>query len=206
MNIPDRIAKLPTDKRGIPVPWFVAYPNGEPDFRVIESGRIQEAYRDQKCWICGEKLGRFLAYTIGPMCAITRTSSEAASHRECSLYAVRVCPFLTRPHMKRNEREKPEGCQEPAGIHLDRNPGVVAVWITFDFAVMRVDRGILFPIGEPLEVLLYCEGRQATRAEILESIAGGLPSLRELAEKDGPEAVAELEQQHQAALKLLPVV
>jgi hypothetical protein len=115
-NVPERIAKLPRDDRGYPVPWFVAWVDGRPDFRVIEGGRIFEALKERRCWVCGEKLGRYLAFVIGPMCAINRITSEPPSHRDCALFAARACPFLTMPRMKRNERAKPEGYQEPAGF------------------------------------------------------------------------------------------
>ncbi|HET9376752.1 MAG TPA: hypothetical protein VFO40_17385 [Chthoniobacterales bacterium] len=206
MNTPDRIAKLPIDRRGFPVPYFVQWINGEPDFRVVDAHKISEAIRYKKCWICGERLGRFLIWPIGPMCIINRTSSEPPSHRDCAEYAVRVCPFLANPNMRRNEHKLPEETVPTAGNMLRRNPGVVALWVSESYSTFRAPggAGLLFHIGDPLEVHWYCEGRQATRVEILESIAGGLPFLREMAEQDGPEAVAEREGQHATALKLLP--
>jgi hypothetical protein len=204
IEMPDRIAKLPRDDRGYPVPWFVAWVNGKPDFRVIEADRIIEAVKQRRCWVCGEKLGRFLAFLIGPMCAVNRITSEPPSHRECAIFAARVCPFLTMPKMKRNERAKPEGYQEPVGTHIPRNPGVALVWITHHFTPIRTDGGVLFQVYTPLEVLWFCEGRPATRMEVMESIESGLVFLREAADQDGPAALLQLKAQLGEALKLVP--
>jgi hypothetical protein len=204
-NIPPRIAKLPVDKRGYPVPWFVAWVDGEPDFRVVEQGRIVEAITTQKCWICGEGLGRYLAFVIGPMCAVNRISSEPPSHRDCAEFAARACPFLTMPKMKRNEHGLPEDYQAPAGVFIKRNPGVALIWITKTYHLIKErGGGILFEIGNPVEVLWFAEGHPAARAEVMESISGGLPLLVEAAARDGDHATALLRRKLNEALKLLP--
>ena len=64
--------------------------------------------------------------------------------------------------------------------------------------------GYLFRLGPPKRALWFAEGRDATRAEVLASIDSGLPILREVADEDGPEAVAELERMHRAALAYVP--
>lgn len=66
------------------------------------------------------------------------------------------------------------------------------------------DGGLLFHIGDVGRALWFAQGREATRAEVLASIDSGLPILREMAEQDGPEATAELERMHAAALEHVP--
>src|SRR5215471_20238556 len=100
-QMPERVAKLPRDEKGRPVPWFVAWPDGKPDFRCVDAPKIYIAYRDQLCWICGEKLGKFLAFPIGPMCAVNHIASEPPSHKDCAIYAAMACPFLATPKMHR---------------------------------------------------------------------------------------------------------
>lgn len=95
-DLPPRIAKLPTDERGYPVPYFVEWIDGKPDFRVMSSKNLARAVKYRRCWICGEELGRFLCFTIGPMCGVNRISSEPPSHYDCARFAVSACPFLTR--------------------------------------------------------------------------------------------------------------
>lgn len=206
-ELPSRIAKLPKDHRGFPVPWFVTWIDGQPDFRIITPEKIVAAVKGHRCWICGEQLGRFMAFVIGPMCAINRTSGEPPSHRDCAEFAAKACPFLTRPRMnprmKRNEKNLPCGHPDGPGIALKRNPGVALVWVTKRYSLFPVAGGFLFSVGEPVETISFAEGRPARREEVVASIDSGLPVLREEAQEDGPEAVALLDQLHARALRLL---
>lgn len=201
---PDRIASLPVD-RGYPVPWFVAWVDGEPDFRVVHEKAINDAWQFDLCWLCGKTLGVHRTFVVGPMCAVNRTSAEPPSHADCAEYAVRACPFLARPHMRRREDGLPEGTQEPAGIMLRRNPGVILLWTTKKPGT-KFDRngGMLFDLGPPERVAFYKEGRPATRAEIDESIDSGLPHLAELADAQGPIARKHLDRMVADARELLP--
>jgi hypothetical protein len=200
--LPSRMARRPVSDRGFPVPWFVAKINGEWDFRAIAPGAMVDAYRKRLCWLCGEPLGRYVAFVIGPMCAINRVSSEPPSHRECAVYAVKACPFLSKPNMRRNEKDLPIG-KDIAGIHLEHNPGVSLVWICRSYHPMKVVGGTLFEVGPPSETHFYREGRIATRAEVLDAIDKGLPYLREIASIEGGER--ELDQHIERAMKLVPV-
>lgn len=202
--LPDRIHRLPVF-RGYPVPWFVPIVNGEPDFRVADGRKWSTAVRSRWCWVCGEKLGAYLAFVLGPMCGISRSTVEPACHRECALWSIRNCPFLTRPHMKRREDGLPEEAVEAPGMPIRRNPGVALLWVTRDFEIFYDQNGrAMLRVGEPLEVEFYAEGRPASRAEIDASIAGGLPNLENLAKQEGPEAEKALAEQIREFADLLP--
>jgi hypothetical protein len=198
--MPIRIAALPRF-RGYPVPWFVAYPNGpegDPEFRVADGAKWMRAVKERICWVCGRHLGSWLAFVLGPMCGITRTTSEPACHRECAEWSMRNCPFLTRPQAVRRTVNLPAGTVDPPGHPLDRNPGVTLLWMTRDYTLFHAaddEFRLLIRVGDPVEVRCLMEGRRATRKEVDESIAGGLPKLMALAEEEGAEAVAELERQ-----------
>jgi hypothetical protein len=202
-----RIARLPKDKTGRPVPWFVHWENGTPDFRVIGRGKIREAVTGNLCWVCGIPFARQedRVFLVGPMCAVNRVSSEPPSHQDCAVFSAQHCPFLSVPRMVRRERDM-ENTIRPAGVMLTRNPGAVVAWVTRYRSWNRFTApgGFLFNIGEPVRTLWFAEGREATRAEVLASIGSGLPALRETAEAQGPDAVAELERAHQDALSLIP--
>lgn len=202
--MPKGIEALPKDDRGFPVPWFVAWINGEPDFRVIGENKIQQAYKHRKCWLCGCPLGFKAAFVIGPMCAINRVSSEPPSHPECADYAAKVCPFLTKPAMKRNEKDLPNH-KEAAGMGLKRNPGCCLVWVTRTNGYKAFNApggGVLFNVGSPLELRWYAEGRLATRAEIMSSIDSGLPLLQDgCFDQHDRDKLASM---HEAALLLVP--
>lgn len=186
--LPERMRHLPIDERGYPVPWFVAWVDGKPEFRVADNQKWTQCVRYSRCWVCGEVVGKFKTFVIGPMCAVNRTTSEPACHLDCAIFSATACPFLTLPKAKRNERNLPEGNSEPGGISIRRNPGVTCLWTTLGYRVFETGTGPLFRLGDPTSVEWYAEKRQATRAEILASIDSGMPLLREQCDKeDTPE-------------------
>src|SRR4030095_12652609 len=83
-KMPSRMAKLPRDARGYPVPRFVSWYDGKPDFRIADTRYLEHCFRARTCWLCGELLGRYLAFVIGPMCAVNRTTAEPPCHRDRS--------------------------------------------------------------------------------------------------------------------------
>ena len=202
--IPARLAHRPLSERGFPVPWFVSWINGKWDFVNLDPRLVVEACRRDVCFTCGQPLGRFKCFAIGPMCSINRVSSEPPSHRECALYAVRACPFLSRPNARRNTKAHLGTFDTTPGMPVEHNPGVTLAWITKTYHIMRVPNGFLFQIGEPTETLWFCEGRTATRAEILAAIDKGLPFLREAAAKEGDGAEEDLDRYIERGMKLVP--
>lgn len=209
--IPPRMARLPVSEKGFPVPWFVLWQDaagnpmprgtGVPDFRILHPDAIAVAHKKSLCWLCGEPRGIFGAFAIGPMCAINRISAEPPSHRECAEYAVKACPFLSQPRMVRNEKDLPADHIETEGM-LKRNPGVMLIWITKSYQPVKMNPGVLFRLGEPVDVSWWREGRTATRAEIMESIDSGMPFLLEEAARCG--LLDRLPFEVERAMKLLP--
>jgi hypothetical protein len=204
-----RLARLPIDARGYPIPWFVAWVDQDgrkvPDFRVVDSAKFVLAVKERRCWVCGVPLGRWLAFPIGPMCAITRTTSEPPCHLECAEWSARNCPFLVNPSRGRDTANLPSEHEQAAGFGLTRNPGVVAVWLTRGYDVFQVregNRGVLITMGDPAQVTWWREGRRATVEEVETSINGGFPALMELAKLQGPFAVEELGRQYKRAEQL----
>jgi hypothetical protein len=207
-DLPQRMINLPRDLRGFPIPWFIHIDAaGVPDFRVIGKDKLVDAVRKRLCWCCGQSLGKHMAFVIGPMCAVNRVISEPPSHRDCAIFAAKACPFLANPRMRRLPMDDlPEGSRGAAGVPLDRNPGATCVWVTQSYRIWNVGNGILFRLGVPEQTLWFCQGRLATRAEVVHSINAGLPTLLEMAQRepDAIVAIKELKQQVENVLPLLP--
>jgi hypothetical protein len=189
-SMPDRIRRLPVSSTGFTVPWFVTWfkdgepcksGDGLPDFRVADTRKMSKAIKQHLCWVCGDPVGVYKCFVIGPMCAINRIISEPPSHRECAIYSAMACPFLSKPNMVRNEKNMWEGGVEAAGFGLKRNPGAVCVWITKTYQIFHPHAGspgILFSLGRPVEVLWFAEGRRATHRVWLSDAAGSGPAGR----------------------------
>jgi hypothetical protein len=180
-NLPARMRGLKI-ARGYPVPWFVAWVDGangpEPEFRAFDPRKMAAAIRQKLCWVCGEPLGRFMTFVIGPMCGINRVSSEPPCHRECAQFSAKYCPFLSKPQMVRREDAFTEAnFRSPAGVMIERNPGVTLLWTTKSYRLSVREDGVLFFVGDPESLEFYAEGRDATRAEVNASIVAGLPAL-----------------------------
>lgn len=212
IKIPERIAKLPRDpERGYPVPWFVAWIDGKPVFKAADAGKLASAIKFRRCWICAQQLGKWLSFVVGPMCTVNRVSAEPPMHRDCAHYSVRVCPFLLNPKQKRSpkpitsQQEPDLKLVQPGGIMLERNPGVMALWVTHSYQLVPDHQGgFVLSMGPPTELSWFAEGRLATRQEVLAAIDSGYPLLENLAKEDGPAALALLQKQKAIALERLP--
>jgi hypothetical protein len=206
-TIPDRLRSRPI-QNGYPVPWFAIQIDGVYDFRIVDKPRIGTALKEKLCWCCGQKMGAYKAFLIGPMCAVNRVISEPPSHRDCAEWTAKVCPFLAqRQEFRRDINLDPKysvHLEQPPGNAIMRQPGATCLWITKSFRLLSVSNGLLFDLGEPTEVLWFKEGRPATRAEVLESIESGYPILLDMARQEGAASVRELERMKTKAMELIP--
>lgn len=203
-ELPARLRRLPLSAKGYPVPFFVAWIDGEPDFRIADPDKLKRCVRENRCWICGEPLGRYKAFVLGPMCTVNRIANEPPSHLDCARYAAQACPFLTRPRAQRRTANLTEDRSMPPGVAIMRNPGAVAVWITTSWELMRAPGGFLFQIGDPHAVYWYANGAPASLDDVRESFESGVEILRATADAQTPAALAYVERQAAFARAYLP--
>lgn len=196
--LPKEMQDLPVDERGYPVPAFVSWIDGKPEFRAMRGDHWAACVQKKLCWVCGKPLTSVkFNFVAGPMCGINRTSAEPPCHLACAQFSAKACPFMSMPKMRRRENDLPEDRKE-SGFAIKRNPGVALIWTTKSYKLFMADRGVhLITMGEPVNVEWWCEGREATREEVMESITSGLPFLQDIANKEGPRAVRELERMTQ---------
>lgn len=207
--LPLRMRSLKIDPRtGYPVPYFVAYNNGEAEFRAMDPKKLRRCINENLCWVCGEVLGVYKTFVTGPLAGLNRVHAEPPLHHECALFSVRNCPFLVNPNRKRREDDlinNDKFVEESPGMAITRNPGVTLLWTTKNHTLFNDGRGgILFRIGDPCQVEFYANGRTATAKEIQHSIETGLPTLQNAAEQDGDAALAMLADMRQKFEKLCP--
>lgn len=120
IEIPARMRRLPRDKHGRVVPWFVAFVDGQPDHRIARGEAAEEALRFKLCWVCGNPLGANLTFVIGPMCVVNRVTAEPPAHRDCAIYSAQVRRVARGPGAHRQGIEAGVGRPRavvPPGLH-----------------------------------------------------------------------------------------
>ena len=158
---PERIARLPVDERGYPIPFFVAYVDGVPDFRIVDHPKVVDAALKQKCFICGDKLGQHFFFATGPRSAILMKTNHGPSHKECIEYSLSACPFILYPNVQRRRAALPDiplsfdQSMQPARppiyvvahvfkhAHINHSlESLVCSWDTIDYRFWRDDQWI----------------------------------------------------------------
>ncbi len=93
--IPKELAHLKVDHRGYPIPFFVSYQNGVPEFRFLNITKQHFILENKLCGICGKKLNKDYSYVIsGPKGYENKISSDSAMHRVCAEFSLQACPHL----------------------------------------------------------------------------------------------------------------
>lgn len=121
--MPDRIAQLPRDKRGFPVPWVSCWTSGEhgvgeltvttgifgvslagavcdhiageglPDLANLCSGNQIKGMTERRCDVCGDVIDEGPLHFVG---SVDNTSfREPPLHLECAVYSLQVCPGIS---------------------------------------------------------------------------------------------------------------
>jgi hypothetical protein len=207
-TLPARMVKLPIDRRGYPVPWFVQWVNDEPNFQIVSPQRFRQAIRFGNCWICGDRLGARKTFVMGPLNIINRVTSEPACHYDCARFAAQACPFLILPQAK--YKEAPAGAVPAAGEMTNRNPGCVALWTTKTFKMQPAGEGKkLIVVSDPVAVDWYANGKLASRATVKASLEDGLrliwaPLAAEPLKRARIDGLVEFENAYAKALQYLP--
>ncbi len=185
--MPPRIAVLPRDHRGYPIPWFCERQDPHADLGRAAAGKRDLAYRQKRCWICGQHLGVFLCFPVDAGQTLTRLSQLPPSHLACAAFAAVACPRIVSP--------------PPAPGDV---PPVMALWSTKSCLHRTKGQNVWFEMGEPGAINWYCRGRAATKVEATESLAAAMRVLSAAAALEGFDSEVELLTACQAVLPMLP--
>lgn len=199
--LPARMRGLPLSPKGYPVPYFVSQIDGHYNFQLADAAKYLLCVRRDLCWICGQPLGVFRTFVVGPMAAMNRISAEPPSHADCAEYAVQACPFMLLPKAQRRKGE-PALPRIELGLMLPANPGVSLLWTTKQRTIALRGRIELLLLGEPTLVRWIAEGRPATRKQALLAVADGLLQVSAHCASDAERA--DLDERSARLHKLLP--
>lgn len=103
--IPRRMARLPRDPRGYPIPVVVLRDRqGKPHFTTNDHKVTLRMARERRCHICGQHLVnqaqvnpvRHMWFAGGVLSAFHPDGAynDGPMHHECMQYAMQVCPYL----------------------------------------------------------------------------------------------------------------
>lgn len=173
--MPPRIAKLPTDKRGYPIPWNVLLDvDGNPMFTVNDSQKHLTALHESLCPICGERTGKWKWFVGGPKSAFDPNGwyFDLPGHCECMEYALQVCPYLAaRNYAHRIDIVHPEKLPE-AVITFDdtQDPNRPTLFVAVASATIELKpNGIHLPYVRPkkpwLGVSYWQKGQRLSDSE-----------------------------------------
>lgn len=174
-DVPRTIAALKRDRRGYPIPWFVATPGaGQPiDFRVMDDAKAIRAIKQRLCWVCGTTMGSNLAFVGGPLSTAQRLYTDLPMHVSCAEFSMKVCPFIAIPSAHRRTANMPDKLveaiqkqdQQSTGFSQE-NPTVFGMLVSNGYKV--ADGAFL--ANPPERIEWFCRGRKATGPEVIAAI------------------------------------
>jgi len=156
---------LPKERRGYPIPFVtMLHPvTNEPDFRVLDIMRQLQCVNEKRCAMCGDHLGKYIAFIGGPRSRDGHAFFDPGMHRECAEYAAKVCPFISRENASfRDFSEEERRTYEAIVVNQDdtRPTPEMFMVITESFTVRKQpDLGFVIIAGDYVEVIQIEQSR-----------------------------------------------
>lgn len=164
-DLPARIAALPRDRRGYPIPYIVFRgADGVPEFVVNDTGLVLVAILGNLCHVCGQELEPNPWFCGGPGNALANGDraiyKDGPMHRECMEYSLQVCPHLSnqlagpvnlKPITRRLNRQG-KGTVDPTVV-----PGIPPVFCAVQAYRYEHD-GRYFHVAKPYKKLHFWQG------------------------------------------------
>jgi hypothetical protein len=121
LEIPKELAHLKLDTRGYPIPYFVSWINGQPEFRFLDPARLEMIIERKVCHICGKKLPTdFFYFITGPVGLQNRVITDAPMHRLCAEFSLKACPHI---YYQKAERRDNDPLAKSLSDHTKYDPG-----------------------------------------------------------------------------------
>jgi hypothetical protein len=157
--MPERIKALPVHPNGYPIPFFVHQPKGKlVDLRIASPYAIASCHRDRVCWICGQKLGKFVCFIGGPLSTNNQVYNDGPMHRNCAEYALKVCPYLAISQVDRRGEAVPGYAVHD--FQIKEKPERFGLLITNGWTIFKAETIYLFHAFNPIEMTWWKDGKQ----------------------------------------------
>lgn len=141
--MPVRLARRGVDAEGWPVPF---YSNGVAN-HAVDMERLRVCCEDRRCGMCGDPLGKHVAFALSAKAALLSLTTLPGMHREC-------CEWLV----------------------SRRLPEVFVVWCVEGAGKWR-KHGARVIVSAPEEVAWYFDGAAAPRSVVVAALNAALGEL-----------------------------
>ena len=158
IETPPRIAALPKDERGDPI-FFTALvePGGKPNYRAQDSVKCNLALREGLCGMCGQKLGKAMAFVGGPISIKNRLFADLPMHESCAVYALQACPFIAAPKFSYQSALSTEMAVNP--LVSDSRPDRFGLGITNKMKLVTIQGQTVIKAGRFSRVQFWVGGK-----------------------------------------------
>jgi len=179
-KLPPLMQDLPTDKRGLPIPYVVLIDKeGTPHFKVNDSHKEFECIDKRLCHVCGKSLRREFWMIGGQISAFHPNGvfNDPPVHKECGIFSLQNCPYLINSNYKITEDiDALKATIKDDNLTDLFNPTPFNDRLTFfvlartkDFTVRRASSGVktIKAIKPYIEVEYWVSGERIHKAEAL---------------------------------------
>lgn len=172
--LPARIAALPRDDRGYPIPYIVLRDlDDKPQFAANDMRLVRDAVADDLCHVCGQELDAWVWFLGGVGSAFLNGDAgqyaDGPMHQECMRFAVQYCPHIAgkmtkalAPSLVPRLREQAKVISPTARVVLAAQdttsiPGVPSLFVAVAVARDRwgYDGGMHFSAPKPYHKIEY---------------------------------------------------
>lgn len=178
--LPLRMRSLPKDAEGKPIPHLLGLVATKFESSLGPDLVLTTLCKQERCWLCGDKLGQYAAFVGEPSTSVTRISRTPPAHHDCAKYAAMT------------------------GLMQPKDAKVTLVWVTRHHQLQTTANGLLFILGEPEQTFWFSGGRCATREEVQAALEKGAAPLYEIARRGGDAALSGLDLQLARARRQFP--
>lgn len=165
IELPERIASLPRDSRGYPIPYIIFInDDGKPIFTINDIDKVQQAIAQNLCHICGQPLENLVWFTGGPGSALLNNQwgvyNDGPMHCDCMRFAMAVCPHLSHKMTKAIGPAVAKSLNEKGISTFDTTtiPGVPSIFVSVQTPKFLIARGQFYVPKPYLKVEYWKDG------------------------------------------------
>jgi hypothetical protein len=190
--IPSRMAKLPRDPRGYPIPANVLRDaDGVAHFAINDVHIRARQIAEDRCPICDGTLHRGRWLVGGPLAAFHERGAfiDPPMHHECATYALLVCPYLAAPSYSKSiaesavKRVNPGESYVATFVDPTTIPGRPKLFVLAMTVGQNIVDDLIVPQRPWRQVEYWQLGKRLIQREgwglVLEALKAGVPAQRE---------------------------